>query len=253
MKPSPPPKRESLPELPSGCDELRATTAPDADTRLRLHLKSLPGLGSGRADILANFAEGTTPPALNQGSENSRQSVLGLEDLIRTQTLGLNALHPRVQQVVPLGALDWLLMTVAQLLEIQTDTLAYQYPSYLLECRGAAPDKTTLYSPQYHIRTLEVLRELRGYNLLTTVCQGGEPLPQQDDISTVIDSMETRDDAVGGAFTLQQDEDSKPFSTALVFHGDVETPNTPDNEVLLNYCETVRDEFGVTCRVVDIS
>lgn len=245
--------RHTLPKLPRGCDELQATAAPTADIRLRAHLDSLPGLDIERADLLAYIAEETTETASDGDAKESRRCVLGIDDLLRTQTQGYRALHPRVQQVVPLDALDPLLETLAERLNKRTDFLPYQYPNYLLECRSDTPDKTSLYGSQYHIRTLELLRAFRENNFLTTVCQGEEPLPPRDVISDTVESMQDRNEDVQAVFTLRQDDASRPCPTALVFHDDIDLANAPSQEEILSLCTTLRNDFGVVCRFVTIS
>jgi len=54
MKAYRPPMPDTLPGLPRGCDELRATAPPDADTRLDDHLDCLPGLGGTHASYSPN-------------------------------------------------------------------------------------------------------------------------------------------------------------------------------------------------------
>lgn len=126
-------RRYALPKLPRGCDELQATAAPNADNRLRAHIDHLPGLNTKRVNLLTNIAEEPTLAASDGGTKESRRCVLGIDDLLRSQTQGYQALHPRVQQVVPLDVLDPLLESIAEWLNKRTDFFAYQYPNYLLE------------------------------------------------------------------------------------------------------------------------
>jgi hypothetical protein len=253
MRPRQPPLRHTLPELPPDCEELRATTLPDSGRRLRAHLDCLPGLGIKRANLLEDLAQGTTPPASDGDTDDQRKRVLGLDDLLRTQTQGLEMLHPRVLQVVPVGAIDWLLEAIAKRLDMRTDTLAYQYPRYLLECRGAAPDETSLYAPQYHIRTLELLRELRANDILTTVCQRGDSLPQKEMVSAAVKSMESRNETVHGVFTLRQDAPTRSVPTELIYHDDIDLQGGPSRQELSSQIRILRNDFGVVCRAVNIS
>ncbi len=250
MRPRRPPLRRDLPDLPRGCDELQATTVPADNTQLRDHLDCLPGLGNEEANLLSNISEKTIPPARDDGISDPSQRVLGLADLIRTHLRGCHALHPRVQQVVPVGTLDWLLETIAKRLDIRTDTLSYQYPHYLLECRGAAPDRASLHAPQYHIRTLDVVRELRANDILTTVCQRDAPLPEAETIADAVDAMEANNDTVCGVFTLRGESCPEP---ALVFHDNTVRSNGPTRAELFEHCRMLRTEFGVSCRLVDSS
>jgi hypothetical protein len=253
MRPRRPPLRHTLPELPRDCEELQATTLPDSDTRLRANLDCLPGLGIDEANLLEDRAQGTTPLVNDGDTEEQRERVLGLDDLLRTQTQGLDMLHPRVLQVVPVGAIDWLLETIAKRLDKRTDCLAYQYPHFLLECRGAAPDETSLYAPQYHIRTLELLRELRANGILTTVCQRGDPLPQKEVVSAAVESMEARDETVNGVFTLRRKPPTRSVPTELIYHDDIGVQGGPSRQELSNQIKMLRNDFGVVCRFVDIS
>jgi hypothetical protein len=250
MRPRRPPSRRDLPELPRGCEELQATPAPDIDSQLRANLDCLPGLGNEEADLLSDIADESTPSAQDDGTVDPSQHVLGLANLLRTHMRGFHALHPRVQQVVPVGTIDWLLETIAKRLDIRTDTLSYQYPHYLLECRGAAPNRTSLHAPQYHIRTLDVVRELRANDILTTVCQRDTPLPESEAIADAVDAMEAGNDSVGGVFTLCEPSGPEP---ALVFHDDIACSNGPSQVELFNHCKMLLTDFGVTCRLVDSS
>jgi hypothetical protein len=251
MRPRRPLLRRDLLELPGGCEELQATTAPTDNTRLHAHLDCLPGLGIEEINLLVDFAEKTVPPAQDDGTVDPSQRVLGLDDLLRTHMRGFHALHPRVQQVIPVGTIDWLLETIAKRLDIRTDTLSYQYPHYLFECRGAAPDRTSLHAPQYHIRTLDVVRELRSNDILTTVCQGGTPIPDSESIADAVDAMEAGNDSVVGVFTLRgEPSDPEP---ALIYHDDIAYSNGPSQAELFEHCKMLLADFGVTCRLVESS
>jgi hypothetical protein len=232
MRPRRPPLRRDLPELPRGCKELQATTAPDADTRLRADLDCIPGLGIEEAKLLSRIADESTPSAAADSTVDSSQRVLGLDDLLRTTNDGLHPLHPRVQQVAPVGVLDWLLEAIGKRLDMQTDTLAYQYPHYLLECRGAAPDKTSLHPPQYHIENVDVVRTLRANDILTTVCQHGESPPDSDVLVAAVDSIEARGETVEAVVTMDRDEDDVSAPTDLFVRLDSDLPNLSERELL---------------------
>lgn len=227
MRPEQPPLRHTLPELPRGCDELRATEPPNSKTRLEAHLDCLPGLGIERANILSDFA--VQPPSSELADDTTSEArVLGLEDLLRTPDLGNYALHPRVQQVVSLGALDSLLETVTRRMDQRLYYLAYQCPTYLLECRGSAPDQTTLHPPEYDISTIDVVRDLRANDFLTTVCRSGETRPSDDTLRAAIDSMERRDEHPHGVFTLRL-VDGLP---TLTFRDEITTGRCPEEAVV---------------------
>lgn len=199
--------------------------------RLRAHLDCLPDLGTEQANTLSHFASEAT---------SSQDTVLGLEDLLRTQAPGNHTLHPRVQQVVSLGALDSLLETVAARLGKQSYYSAYQYPQYLLECRGSAPDETTLYPPEYDISTLDVIRDLRANDLLTTVCRPGDTVPDDATLRAAIASMERRGEYPHAVFTLQLTGTGSNQYSTLVFRDEITTGRCPDHTELLQFLVHLR-------------
>jgi hypothetical protein len=253
MRPNQPPQIHTLPELPYGCDELQATADPDSDTRLRAHLDCLPGLGLQRANLLSTVAIETTSSAPDDVATGATEPVLGLEDLLRTRTQGCYTLHPRVQQIVSVGALDSLLETVANRLDKRLDFIAYQYPQYLFECRGAAPDQTALHPPEYHIRTLEVAREIRANDLLVTICRPGDPLPGQDTIRSTLDSMDDRGETPCGVFTLLLQNATTPYTPILVFHDDNIPERCPGQAALFDHMRYLCDQYRADMKLKTIS
>lgn len=252
MRPTQPPQIHTLPDLPDGCDELRTTADPASDTRLQAHLDCLPGLGIQRSNLLSNVAIETTSSAPDDVPTDAAEPVLDLEDLLRTRTQGHYTLHPRVQQIVSVGALDSLLETIANRLDKRLDFVAYQYPKYLFECRGSAPDQTALHPPEYHIRTLEVAREIRANDLLITICRPGDPLPGQDIVRSTLDSMADRGETACGVFTLLQNA-TPPYTPILVFHDDNIPEWCPGQAALFDHMTHLCNQYGVDMKLKSIS
>lgn len=248
-----PPLRHTLPELPYGCDELQATTDPDSDTCLRAQLDCLPGLDLDRANLLSNVATQPVPSAPGDDPASSEELVLGLDDLLRTNPQGYHTLHPRVQQAVSLWALDPLLETIGTRLDKRLDFSAYQYPQYALECRGSAPEKTTLYPPEYHINVIDALRDLRANDIVTTVCRPDEKVPSQDTIRTTFDSMQKRGENHFGAFTLLLEDQSSFQPPKLVFHDDVVPDACPGQTQLFDLAAYRCDQCRVYLRLGTVS
>lgn len=246
MKPEQPPRRDTLPELPRGCDELQATESSDSEMRLRAHLDCLPGLGIEQANTLSHFATDPTPSA-------SEESVLGLEDLLRTQYSGNHVLHPRILQVISVGVLDSLLETITARLDKQSYYSAYQYPQYLLECRGAAPDQTTLYPPEYYTSAIDVIRDLRANDFLTTVCRPGDTVPDADTLRAAVDSMERRNEHPHGVFTLRASDDYPRLPPILVIRDDIETGRWPEETELFQFLGHLCDTHLATLQVAKAS
>lgn len=253
MIPEPLQINRTLPELPRGCDELKATADPDSDTRLRAHLDCLPGLGHSHALRLATETNGTLPEDSDIEMNRSNEAVLGLEDLLRTRSQGTYTLHPHVQHIVQVGAIDSLLETVVERLGWREDFVAYQYPHLLLECRGSAPDSTALHPPEYHITTIETIRELRANEFLTTVCRPGELIPSHDTIRAAIDSIEEQGVRPRAVFTLLMDEERPLPSPVLVFHDDNFPDRQPDREALFRHVEYLRSQYGVNIELRSLS
>lgn len=253
MEPDHAPRIESLPELPRDCDELKKTADRNSETRLQAHLDCLPGLGRRRASLLNQKAIDTSNANRASGSTESESSVLGLPDLLRTQTQGYYTLHPRVQQIVQVSALDSLLYTIAERLDIREKFLAYQYPHLQLECRGSAPDPTALHPPEYHITTIETLRELRANDILTTVCRPGDSIPSCDTVRATLDSLEQEGINPHAVFTLLL-EDNGPISTPmLVFHDDNFPDGTPTREELFDHVEYLRKRYSINIELQTLS
>lgn len=101
--------------LPNHCPQFRATGRPGDERLLENYIGVLPGLTQERFDSLANLAFRA------QGGGSWRQgpgiTVLRVRDLIRQTRSGLQALHPRVVQVVPFDTLDQLLEGVRQVFD----------------------------------------------------------------------------------------------------------------------------------------
>lgn len=235
MRPTQFPRRHMLPELPRGCDELQATEFPESDMRLRAHLDCLPGLGIKEANTLAHFAVEPTPSAPDEELTASEEPVLGLEDLLRTQREGHHVLHPRVLQVVSLGALDSLLETITTRLDKQPYYSVYQYPAYLLECRGSAPNQTTLYPPAFFISTLDVIQDLRANDFLTTICRPGDSMPDEETLRAAVDSVERRGEHPHGVFTLRLAETGPEQYSTLVFRDGITTGRCPEHTELFQF------------------
>lgn len=253
MRPSQPPQIHTLPNLPGGCDELAATADPESDTRLHAHLDCLPGLGLQEANLLSNVAIEAPSSIPDDDPTGATDPVLSLADLLRTRTQGCYTLHPRVQQIVSVGALDSLLETLANRLDKRLDFIAYQYPQYLFECRGAAPDQTALHPPEYQIRTLEIAREIRANDILLTLCRPGDPIPTQDTIRSTLDSMADRRDTPCGVFTLLLQNTTPPYTPILVFHDDNIPERYPGQAALFDHMRHLCNQYGVDMQLKTIS
>jgi hypothetical protein len=175
----------------------------------------------------------------------SEERVLDLSDLIRDRVDGTYTLHPRVQQTVHVGALDSLLEALATRLDKRCKYIAYPYPRFLLECRGAAPDQTTLHPPEFHIRTIDMLRDLRANDILTTVCRPGNSVLSQETIRTALDSMEQRGTNVDGIVTLVMDESSVPETPLFILDDQNMPDGTPSQEDIFDHLDHLSTTFGV--------
>lgn len=253
MRPRGPPLDCNLPDLPKGCEELTATQAPDSETRLEAHLDCLPGLGTTHADLLSRFAVDPARSAFDDEPEEDGETVLGLEDLLRSNRQGYHTIHPRVQQVVTVGAIESLLETIVGRLEKRRDFTAYQYPRYVLECRGSAPNQTALYPPEYHLSTLDVLRELRANNLLTTVCRPGDSIPSPTTVRAAFDSMKQHGQHPVGAFTLRMAESGSDHAPILAFWDEVRLSGCPGQEQLFDYLSYLCNMYEALLQVRPVS
>lgn len=201
-----PPLSDDLPKLPIGCDEIQATAKPQSDDELSGHLDRFPGLDHERLDRLSEMA--VRAQGGGYGQTTTGATVLGISDLLRTTSGGTRSLHPRVMHVLPLGCLDPLLEAVTEHLELDSSMNSYQYPAYLLECRGSAPDQMTLYPPEYHIAVTDIARDLRANDLLTSVRRPDQSFPNTEMIDTAIEAMGSEGSTVDGFVTILQPDDA---------------------------------------------
>ena len=176
-----------------------------------------------------------------------------MEDLIRIRTQGFETLHPRVQQVVPVGAQDSLLKTVIARLGRREDFAAFQYPEFLLGCRGADYVSLPLHHPEFHIRNLEVMRELRANDILTTVCGKEDALPSRETIRATVGSIEESHGPVNGVFTLMMDDFDQSPNPFLVYHDDVSLKNSPEEEALFKHISHLLKKYRTELKVADVS
>lgn len=251
MRPERPPRLRNLPDIPYGCDELQATTDPDSFMSVSAQMKDLPGLDHERFGLLEELAT-QSPPSGPDDDPPESEPVLGLEDLVRINHRGFYALHPRVQLVVSLWAIDPLIEAIGTRLETGTRYAAYQYPAYAMECRGSAPEGTTLHPPEYHINAIDVLRELRANDILTAVCRPGDTVPGQGTIRATFESMEQRRENVNAAFTLVYDGTSSQSPT-IAFHDGVVPDSGPEESQLFDLVSTRCRECRADLRLRSVS
>lgn len=218
-----------VPDLPIGCNSIQATTEPGHDTQLENHLGQLPGLDQDRLNCLAARAH------RSQGdSHDTLETVLGLSDLLRQQANRRISLHPRVTHVVPLDKLDPLLEEVANLLDADSSQNAYQYPAHLLECRGTTPDKQALYPPEYHIRTADLVNNLRSDGILTSVRRPDQPALDTKEVQATVEAMDTDGTRVYGSISLFQPHDAP--EPKLYIHEYSNCANPPTKEEMVDHC-----------------
>jgi hypothetical protein len=202
-------------------------------------------LGVTHASYLSQIALEPTTTLLDTSTQGSEEPVLGLSDLIRERVDGTYTLHPRVQQTVHVGTLDVLLEALADRLDRRPYYIAYPYPQFLLECRGAAPDQTSLNPPEFHIRTLDVLRDLRANDILTTVCRPGDSVPPKETLRGALDSMEQHGTNVNGIVTLVMDESSVPETPRFILDDQNMPTGKPSQEDISYLLEHLSTTFGV--------
>ena len=178
-----------------------------------------PWIGGYACKLFSQLALKPTTIPPNASTQGSEEPVLGLSDLIQERVDGTYTLHPRVQQTVHVGTLDVLLEALADRLDRLSYYIAYPYPQFLLGCRGAAPDQTSLHPPEFHIRTIDVLRDLRANDILTTVCRSGDSVPPKETLRATLDSMKERGTNVNGIVTLVLDESSVPETPRFILDG----------------------------------
>lgn len=151
-------------ELPRGCRPLAPSVGPNAVTAVRNHLDALPMLDAERLLQFERVAADTNP---NVNAASDRELVL--EDLLRMRADATVTLHPHVLQVIPVGVADALLQAVGLLLGLDTDTLRYLHPRFILEYHDITADRETFFPPEYSIETLDVLYDLRANDILTSI------------------------------------------------------------------------------------
>ena len=244
MKSSHSPLPQELPALPVGCDEIQPTVKPDAETQIHDHIDRLPGLDREQMRCLSTIAA----RANDEGSTES--TVLGLEDLLRRRADRSWALHPRVMQVVPLDALDPLLNEVSKLLDTDPYWNSYQYPEYLLECRGAAPDELALYRPEYHILVSDIARDLRAKNILTSIRPPGDDFTDSEMIESAVKSMQANETPVCGSFTFIQSDDNG-WCPDIYFNDGNKKIEGPTNKALTDYCHMLFERHELFLEIND--
>lgn len=243
-----PPLPNELPDLPIDCDEIQATANPGSNTRLENHLDQLPGLDRERFNRLSNI----TNSAGYRGGGNigPRATVLGLNDLLRQQGDETIGLHPRVTHVVPLGTLDPLLEAVCDQMDGDSSMNAYQYPAYLLECRGGSPDIKSLYPPEYHVRTADIARSLRANNILTSIRRPGQSFPRADELQATVEAMTECGEQVGETATVFQPEGG--FEPSLYIGGGASSSDdSPTREQTSDHCVYLFHRHGLLLDIRD--
>lgn len=243
-----PPLPDELPDLPIGCNEIQATAKPDYDTCLDNHLDQLPGLDRERFNRLSNI---TNSAGYRGGNSGARATVLGLNDLLRQQGDGTISLHPRVTHIVPIGTLDSLLEAVCDLVDGDSSMNAYQYPAYLLECRGGSPDVTALYPPEYHIGTADIARSLRANDILTSIRHPNQSLPRSDELQSTVKAMTECGEQVEATVTVFQPEGE--FEPSLYIGGGVSSrDNSPTRDQITDHCVYLFHRYGMLLDILDL-
>lgn len=188
--------------LPENCPPFRATGHRHYTKLLEDYIGGLPGITQQRFDSLSHLA--LRAQGGGSWSQGPGTTILRVGDLLRQTRSGLQALHPRVVQVVPLETLDPLLEAVGGVFDAHEASSAKQYPEYLAECRGTIPDTDSIYPPDYDIVVADIARLFRASGLLTSVRRIGETPLTSREIQSILDEMERENLKPGGAVTIHQ-------------------------------------------------
>lgn len=188
--------------LPTNCPPFRDTGHHHDTKLLKDYIGDLPGITQQRFDSLSHLA------LRAQGggfwSRGPGTTVLRVRDLLRETRSGLQALHPRVVQVVPIGTLDPLLEAVGEVFDAHEASSSKQHPNFLVECRSTNPHKEAIYPPDYDIAVADIARLFRASGLLTSVRRIGETPLALREIQSILDEMERENLKPSGAVTIHQ-------------------------------------------------
>jgi len=180
-----------------------------------------------------------------------RATVLGLNDLLRQQGDGTIGLHPRITHIVPVGILDPLLEAVCDLMDGDSSLNAYQYPAYLSECRGASPDITALYPPEYDIRTADIVRSLRANDILTSIRRPDQSFPRVDELQSTVKAMNECGKKVEEIVTVFQPE--KEFKPSLYIGGGGSSRDSSlSRDQISDHCIYLFHRYGLLLDIRDL-
>jgi hypothetical protein len=237
-----------LPDLPIGCTDIRATTEAGHEHAVANHIDVLPGITNTRFERLSTIA---TAPSSTDG-DDAGSPVVGLSDLLRTKPNGEVSLHPRVTQVVRLVEVDLLLDVVIDELGWEPHCKAYEHPIYIRQAGDVIPEREVLYPPEYHVQTADVVRGLRSYGILTSLCPPGEPsYPPSWMVKLRIATLDDMNQTVSGVATLYQPEDAT--EPKLYIDGYSNLDARPSVSEVARLCRTLFDEYNTSLELVEDS
>jgi hypothetical protein len=225
-----------LPSLPHGCKELQLTASPKRDRLLDQHLDELLGLNQAELDCLHAIA--------TKGGSTATEPKLELSDLLRNRRDGSHALHPRVVHVLPPNTVDSLLTRLVDLVDEHISYEAYQYPEYLAECDTCSPSCHSIYPEDYHIDVIDLVRDLRANDILTSVRDRGQSASETSALETMVEQLKSRNEPVEGITTLLRADEGGKYERPLLVvedHGGSFGRRSP--EELLGLCETLKSRF----------
>jgi hypothetical protein len=231
-----PPDRADLPSLPQGCEELYRTANPTRDRLLEQYLDDFPALGEAEFDRLNAIAtkSGSVPT----------EGALGLSDLLRSRQDGSHALHPRTVHVLPSNTIDSVLTRLADRVDEDIAYDAHQYPEYLAECDTDSPSCPSIYPEDYRIEVIDLVRDLRANNVLTSVRERGQPACKTTSLKTTVKQLESRNNIVEGVTTLLRADEGGKYERPLLIVEDREASlgRRPPHEIL-DLSETLKTRF----------
>jgi hypothetical protein len=227
-----------LSPLPGGCSGLQRTADPILDQPIEQHLESIPALGWAEYEYLDRIATG------QRGVENCM--VLGLADLLRSRPDGSYGLHPRVVDILAPTVVDPTLSHLSERVDEYINYEAYQYPEYLIEYYHEDMHCRSMYPADYRIEVLDLVRDLRANNILTSIRQLGQQRHDTATLQQTVEHVEKEGHTVEGVVTLMPIEEGEGRfeESALVIEENDGTLGRRSLDELLDICDTLQDRFN---------